>query len=117
MDKLLEDLKQFTGSEIFYRHPMNKKYVHTEGVRYLAQKAQCYWLLEDIFIHQSERILNEERFQVWCIKVADDHSATINITDGNDNLLKSIGLKLTDFPLQEFTLWFIDGTLLLPSEY
>ena len=41
------DLAQFIGSEVLYKHPMfNIRY--TEGVKYVAEKAGAYWLIEAV---------------------------------------------------------------------
>ena len=114
---LTEALSQFTGSETVYRHPLFASCVYTEGVRYLAQEAGAYWLIEYVFSNQLDKTIHSHPFQAWSITVHDDHTAKIRLTDGNDTLIKSFVLTFTDFPLKAFTLWFIDGTLLLPSEY
>jgi hypothetical protein len=56
-------------------------------------------------------------FQVRKLSVALDRSATLLIEDGNDHLLLKLSIHFTDFPLSTVTLWLIDDTLLLPSEY
>ncbi len=112
---LKAELRQFTGSETFYRHPLFPNYVTTEGVQFLAEKAGAYWLIDYIFSNQPQ--LQNQPFQVWKLKVRDDDSALIRVEDGNDKLLWRFTLEFTDFPLEAFTLWLIDGTLLLPSEY
>ena len=38
-------------------------------------------------------------------------------SDGNDNILEKQGYKLIDFPLDELRLFFVNDTLMLPSEY
>ena len=98
MTNLQEELKQFYGSETFYRHPLFRKFVFTEGVQYLAEKAGAHWLLEFIFSNQIDKKIKAEEFQVWKIKVKDDNSAMIRVEDGNDNLVKRFKLEFTDFP-------------------
>jgi hypothetical protein len=115
--KLLNDLKYFTGSEEYYRNPLFKKFIYTEGVKYLAENAQAYWLIDYIFSYQTLKLLQTHPFQVWKIKVAENNTAIITVEDGNKQVLKTFKLDYTDFPLEEFSLWFIEGTLLLPSEY
>jgi len=117
MDDLKHALKQFTGSEQFYRHPLFRRFVYTEGVQFLAERAAAYWLLDNIFGHQTLKSLGPQPFQVWIIRVKDDKSAEITVEDGNDNQLHSFHLDFTTFPLKEFSLWLVEGTLLLPSEY
>ena len=117
MTNLLEELKQFTGSETIYRHPLFRKYVYTEGVQFLAEKAGAHWLIDYIFSNQMDEKITVEGFQTWNIKVKDDNSATIRVEDGNYNLVKEFQLEFTDFPLKEYTLWFSNNTLLLPGEW
>lgn len=117
MSKLLEELKQFTGSDTFYRHPLYRKYVFTEGVKYLAEEAGAFWIIDYIFSNQMEKAIQGQNFQVWELDVQDDESAVFRVEDGNSNLVKQFTIPYTDFPLKTFTLWFIGETLLLPSEY
>jgi hypothetical protein len=69
--------KQFTGSEQFYRHGLSRNHIYTEGVQFLAERAQVYWLLDKIALHGSAKIARE-RFQVWKLTVNPDCSATKN---------------------------------------
>lgn len=117
MNNLIQELGQFTGSERVYRNPLFRKFVYTEGVRFLAQKAEAYWLIDYIFSNQLNAKIKAEEFQVWKIKVEEGKQALIWVEDGNDNLVESFKLEFTDFPLPEFTLWFSNKTLLLPSEW
>lgn len=117
MDDLKHELRQFTGSERFFRHSLFRRFVYTEGVQFLAERAGAYWLLDYIFGHQPLNSLSGQPFQVWIIRVREDKSADISVEDGNNNLLHSFKLDFTTFPLEEFSLWLIEGTLLLPSEY
>lgn len=117
IDSLKSDLRHFTGSEQFYHNPLFKGFVYTEGVQYLAEKASAYWLIDHIFANQMLDVLKAQPFQVWNIIVHENASAIINVEDGNKNKLTFFTLGYTDFPLQEFSLWLVDRTLLLPSEY
>jgi len=115
-EQLLADLQQFIGTTQWYKHPLYSKFVYTDGVRFLAANAGAYWLLEFIFSNQTLPKIRAEGFQVWKIEVVDS-KATINVEEGNDRVIKSFKIPYTDFPLDSFTLWFINGALLLPSEY
>ena len=114
--ELLNNLRQFTGTTVWYKHPLFAKCVYTEGVRYLAINAECYWFLEYIFSHQKDAKIKAEEFQVWTI-VRKGSKATIKVGDGNDNIVKTFKIPFTTFPLEEYTLWMIQGRLLLKSEY
>jgi len=45
------------------------------------------------------------------------YEAEIIYTDGNDNISEKYGYRVTDFPLDELRLFFVNDTLMLPSEY
>jgi hypothetical protein len=114
---LENELMQFTGSEQVFYLPLFPKFRYTEGVRYLAKEANSYWLLDYIFSNQHDNTIQEQPFQVWKLQVAENRGAQIKVEDGNNNLIKSFELEFTDFPLKQIDLWFIEGTLILPSEY
>ena len=46
------DLAQFTGSENWYRHGINRNVLYTEGVQYVAEHGGAHWLLDEIAITQ-----------------------------------------------------------------
>lgn len=111
------ELRYFTGSETIYRHGLFHGYVYTEGVQYLAERGGAYWLIDHILANQALAVLKGQPFQVWKMAVNDDESARIAVEDGNGHELTFFHLGYTDFPLEEMTLWLVDKTLLLPSEY
>ena len=112
------DLRQFTGTETWYRHALNPKVVYTEGVRYVADKGSAYWLMDAIAIAQlTEKKVAVEAFQVWTLKVHEDRSALLVCDDGNDNVVYAQTIEYTDFTMPEIKIYFTDDTILLPSEY
>ena len=121
-ETLLSDLRQFTGSEMFYRHSLSRKYIYTQGVKYLAEKAGAYWLIDHIALGRPAS-LEREDFQVCKLLVNDDtHTAILTTEDGNDNILSTTRIDYTDFPLLEIELWIERNeaggfTILLPSEH
>ena len=115
--QLLEALKQFTGTDQYYRNPLFPKFRYTDGVKYLAEEAGAYWLLDTIFSENGCLPLSNHPFQVWKLNVAADNTATISVEDGNEEVLKRIKLHFTDFPLASIELWLVENILILPSEY
>lgn len=113
---LKAELRQFTGSEIFYQNPLFKGYIYTEGVKHLAERAEAYWLIDYVFSHQLDPKRVVQPFQSWEMLV-EDNRATVMVEDGNKNKIGSFTIGYTDFPLEKITLWLVDKTLLLPSEY
>jgi len=62
MTILLKELQHFTGSEKFYRHPLFRIFVYTEGVQFLAEKAEAYWLIDYILSNQVDEKIKAEEF-------------------------------------------------------
>ena len=114
-----EVMRQFTGSEHWYRGTINRKVVFTDGAKHVADNGGAYWLLDEIALAQLHvKAVAAEEFQVWKLK-ADvlKHTGTLTCEDGNGNKVFEKALEFTDFPLPEITLWFADNTIFLPSEY
>ncbi|SAL84903.1 hypothetical protein AWB68_07487 [Caballeronia choica] len=112
-----EDLAQFTGTEQWYRHPLMRKVLFTDGVKYVADTAGAYWLIDLIAFSQVEPAVTAEEFQVWKLAVAADCSAVVTCEDGNSNQVMKQNLEFTDFPLDEISFYFTDNVILLPREY
>jgi hypothetical protein len=112
------DLDQFTGSEQWYRHGINRNVLFTDGAKYLADQAGAYWLLDEIAIIQPHdpRVAAEE-FQVWKLAVRPDRTATLTCDDGNGNIVFTKEIEFTDFLLDEVRLYFSNNTIYLPSEH
>jgi hypothetical protein len=53
----------------------------------------------------------------WKLTVNPDRTAVAIADDGNGNEILRQYIEVTDFPLDEITLFLTDRTLLLPSEY
>jgi hypothetical protein len=64
-NELKENLKNFTGTEAWYRHSIYRSFLYTEGVQFLAENAGSYWLLDQIFGSQCEVDVKSQKFQVW----------------------------------------------------
>ena len=111
-------LRQFTGSENWYRHGINRAVLFTDGAKFLADRGGAYWLLDIIAIaQQHDARVSGEEFQVWNLKVHSDRSATVFCDDGNGNPVYTQEIPFTDFPLEEVKLYFANNVIHLPSEY
>ena len=115
-EQLLAELAHFTGTIQWFKNPLFPSYKYTEGVKHLAEKTESYWLIDYILSNQSISEIKSTEFQVWKINVIDTR-ATIQVEDGNYGIVKEFTIPFTDFPFPEFKLWFVNKTLLLPSEY
>ncbi|MDM3846081.1 MAG: hypothetical protein PT116_13790 [Aphanizomenon gracile PMC638.10] len=129
--ELQQSLKHFTSTNNYYRHLLGIRY--TDGVQYLTEEAQCYWLIDVIASHQTKRLLADQMlkdFQLWLLVVGDNHEfikpkphhqAVVTCWRDTPN----VGIKppvrqdidFTDFPLSEIKLFLCQGVLMLPGEY
>ena len=110
-------LMQFTGSENWYRHPLVRSVLFTDGAKYVADEGGAYWLLDEIALAQRfNKGLAGEEFQVWKLTVKPDHTAILEVEDGNSRVIFSKPIPFTDFPHEGIELWFENNTIYLPSE-
>lgn len=125
------NLAQFTGSEEYRKHFTGLRY--TEGVHYLAQAAECYWLIDAIASHQIGPKIrgnaNLKQFQLWYLHVGKSHdfikpkgknqailTCWADSPSENTRPIVTQQIAFTDFPLLEIKLYFEMGVILLPSE-
>jgi hypothetical protein len=67
------ELSQFTGSENWYRHGVNRNVVLTDSAKHVADEGGAYWLLDAIAICQRyEKRVTAAPFQVLKLTVRDD---------------------------------------------
>ena len=112
------DLKQFTGTENWYRHWLVRRLLYTEGVQYVAETGGAHWLIDDIALAQRfEKNLAKEAFQLWRLTVKENRKAILVCEDGNGHGIFAAQIEYTDFPLDEITFYLVNHVLLLPSEY
>lgn len=115
--QLTDALKNFTGTETWFRHEIFRTFTYTEGVQFLATEAGAYWIVLEIFGAQHHAAaVRKERFQVWTLKT-ENESGVLTCEDGNGGRVYEQKIEYTDFPLKEISLYFTDNVLLLPSEY
>lgn len=115
MGQVLEkELNQFIGTTQLHRLtllPLNC----TDGVAYFAQKAEAYWLIDEISLTYAYKGLKDEEFIV--IKVdAKDNEADVEYSDGNDKILHADHYNFTDLE-GSYKFYLINNVLMLPLEY
>ncbi|MGB3766531.1 MAG: DUF6876 family protein [Phormidesmis sp.] len=116
------DLGQFTGTVQWHRWSNLTDLICTDGVKYLADEAGAYWLLDAIASHQLNPALKDsqrlQEFQVWILKVEADKSCQLTCAEDSDIAPVVIqDIEFTDFPLAEIKLYVCGNVILLPSEY
>ena len=114
---LRAELRQFTGSTEFYRHFTNA-IIYTEGVKFIAERARLYWLI-DLIASFQPRVLKDAalcEFQLWELRIANGKAVVVCLRDSEDEAFR-FPLKLADSALDFVRLYVENGTLMLPSEH
>ncbi len=128
--QLLTELAGFSGGDLFYRHPLNRSVIYTEGVRFLAETAEAHWLIDAVTSYFGSPEMQAatsadgrlESLQFWRLEVREDHTAelTARADDGVEPFITQT-IEWTDFPLPKVDIWAgFNGegwTLYLPSEH
>ncbi|MDO8954440.1 MAG: hypothetical protein Q7V63_06300 [Gammaproteobacteria bacterium] len=123
----VDELNQFTGTEAWYKHWLSGM-VYTDGIKYMAEEAGAYWLIDEIAIRLPSVIKKyPEYFYAVKFIAKNNDKAIIEFTDGNNTALKKVHIQFTDFPVKEQTLTFFlsplpikdkrHWCLMLASEY
>ncbi len=119
--EIIATLIQFTGTERYFRGP-NRVLVYTEGVQYLAEAAQAYWLIDAIASWQVQPKVRAEPLQVWSLTRQTEWR--LQADDGDGNILATQMIEYSDFPLESgIKLYLAAGgpegrpVLILPLEY
>lgn len=106
----LADLNQFIGTNAYHRYQPG--WVLTDGAKYLAEGAGCYWLY-DIAWSVSGKL--DVSFNTLEIQQTEADGCRVFVTDGNNNELYTQDVEHTDFPFNEtgdhYKLFVVRGSL------
>ncbi|OAJ33181.1 DUF6876 family protein [Piscirickettsia salmonis] len=109
--EFMSELKHFTGTEKYHKSFLNTRL--TDGVNYLAENLECFWLMDDIAIFARPYARLGLLIVEYC-----DNKKELTISDGDKILVKN-QYKNTQFsikPTSKIIIYFCDNVLLLPSE-
>ena len=119
------DLSQFYCSDNFYRHWLGL--VYTDGLKYLAEQAGAYWLIDAIASHQrgvARKARIDARladFQIWKLK-ANKRSKGCSLccyADSGEKPAITQRIEFTDFPFDavgDFKVYVENGIMMLSTE-
>ncbi len=107
----------FTGTKNYHLHrlPNGITMKLTDGCAFVRECAGIQWLFDLILSWQFK--LSKHPFQVWKLIKQGNGTWFVQCTDGNENYLAGQEMLYSDFPLDQFTIWLIEGVALLPSEH
>ena len=120
-DQLLDELRNFYGTERYYRS--NPGLLVTDGVKFLADSAGCYWLLDMVWSYLP--VLRKSRDTFFVVRYAGTTGASglFAITDDipAHQTYAAQAVEYSDFPLDEIVLYLSateeEFVLMLRSEY
>jgi hypothetical protein len=111
-------LRSFSGTEEYHAH-WSRMLVFTDGVKFLAETATAYWLIDAIASWQpraqGDAWLRE--FQLWELFVSEDRKALLVCSRDSEDEAFRQEIEFTDFPLDSMRLYVEGNVLLLPSEH
>lgn len=111
-------LRSFTGTEEYHAH-WSRARVFTDGVKFLADAAGAYWLID--LIASWQRVALQDgwlrEFQLWELHVREDRSALVVCSRDSEGVAFTQEVEFTDFPLEYAKLYVEERVLLLPSEH
>jgi len=108
-----DDLRQFTGTQTYYRHWL--KFMYTDGVKHFADQAGAYWFL-DIVGTEIFQLREKEDFIVISMKVKEGQ-AVITADDGNNRVLWDRDIEYTDCPEGLWRFYLVNEVMMVPFEY
>ena len=110
-------LTQFIGTTGYFR--ISRRHLLTDGTKYLAEEAECFWLMVAFASNLSEIGTAD-----WFVQVrvtVNGNRATMIYEDGNGHEHARQEIPYTDFPMHAISLYACwDGehwVIMLPSEY
>lgn len=122
-DQLLDELQQFYGTEAY--HNTNPGLLVTDGVKFLADNAGAYWLLDMVWSYLP--VLRKSRDTFFVVVLTKEGvrapGAIFSIQDDipPDQTYAQQAIEYTDFPLDEIVMYLLgtkkEFVLMLRSEY
>lgn len=103
--EILDGLAQCYGTEGYHYNKLHgKNFVYTDGIKFLLEACDAYWLLDAIFSYKKT-----EEFQVWKLEVMKDKTAVLTMKeDTNAPVLVNQKIHYTTFPLEEIEIWAVN---------
>lgn len=120
--ELSRNLGHFYGTEQWHRNPLYPKMLYTDGVEFFAENAGggAYWFLDIVGTEVFDLHRKGEEFIVVKLTVypeaRDGVEAVITADDGNDNILWTREIHMTDCPVGEWKFYLENNVLCLPAE-
>jgi hypothetical protein len=115
--EIQDGLAQFYGTEQYHKLNAFSNLKATDGVAWLCQNADCFWLIDIICSYQKKCMKDQMLcdMQFWTLTAKNNKGLVICERDTGDIAIKQV-IDYTDFPLPEIKIWVENGVMMLPSE-
>jgi len=125
--EIQEGINHFHGTEAYHRIIMSRKLLATDGVAWLCENAESYWLMDAIASHQNKAMKDSmlQDMQFWTLtKNVDGNGAVLICERDTDDVAIKQEIEYSSFPLDEIKIWVEKGYVsegevmiaMLPSE-
>jgi hypothetical protein len=117
-NELYNQLREYTGCDQPYRHPMYRRFFYTDGMRHFLLNAGngALWLVDILATEPKiKNLLAQEGFAAVRLKVT-GAKAVLTVDDGNGNVHFTRNIDLTDCPQAPVTKSNPDGLWLFYIE-
>jgi len=102
-------LPQFTGTTRWFKYASYIDVLYTDGIHYLAEKGEAYWLIDKIVWHLQSPMMQDyirrdprlATLQFWNLTVAERRGQLICKADAGGDPVITQFIKYTNFPLAE----------------
>ena len=116
INKIKTGLRQFIGTQEYHRLSLGSM-VCTDGIKFLAEKCEAYWLVDLVASYQTERFKTAYRFQLWKVALLEGSRAVVTCREdtGRPNIVEQ-HIEYTDFPF-DYEFYVVDSVMMVKSEY
>ena len=115
--EILNELKQFYGTENYYKSTFGKLKL-TDGMNFLRNNLNCYWLIDIVeSVQHLKEIQDNKEFILWKVEVKDKGFIVTAREDTDSPILYEQKGDYTDFPLNNYEFYQINDVILLKGEY
>lgn len=121
-NQLLNDLQQFYGTEAWYRISPFTDVLITDGVKFFAEKCNCFWLFQDFIGLEGYSESKKQGYTFTVVDVVVDNDHIVNIKFSSDTDRKPYWQAkqqdlLEYIPIGEYRFYLEHNVILLPSEH
>ena len=110
-------IENFKPTAKWYRHPENPSIFYSDGIKFLADSAYCWWLIDDMVSAQTFGKVSANKFQIWILEKTGKKSAVLKCESEHGTILFKKTVAYTEFPLPKVMIYVVNKTVMLASEY